>query len=355
LVEISHKNGLKVIINIIPEGAPYWTEKENSNSFYKTSKNESLNYSGPANIPSAGLPGLCLDNEDAQELMGRFIYETAKHFADHEAIISFDVWNEPHLEPMFDYSGELLCYCDGLIQKFRQWLKDKYRTIEVLNNTWFRCYTDWEQVMPPPRFGTYAAKEEEKYTASFNGIYEMLYDAGIPVRFVHKDTLEKAIDGGLKVLYLPMAFALTQDEQETLKMFVENGGRLILDPFAGMYKENGEMDMKFAFLNDMFEMKNITVDALRPGKEVCRTKDGKSFACQYYRQLYSTCNEDVEVLAEFDDGMPSAVKRNMGQGSVICFNGYIGAMYTEFRDAETRDYLLPLFEKNGYDEVIMQI
>ena len=475
LVDISAKNGLEVIINTIPEGAPYWTEQENAASLYKTSKGEVLTYSGPANIPSAGWPGLCLDNEDAQSLVANFIYETAKHFADNAAVIAIDVWNEPHLEPMFDYSGQLLCYCDGSKDRFRQWLRERYGTLEKLNQKWFRCYSDWSQVMPPPRFGTYtdmidwrrfwlnnltdwlklrvaaarkgapdtliqthtafsaymgarshgglgnelgdefllakevdvfglsafprwlmgpahvyrhlihveiiaeasgdrpfyqvelqggagkagllggyvpsaedvrlwnwsviagggkgvvywqyspelagmespgfglidstggdtprllsaskcaqafnkeyltnakrvpavngiylsrssdlvtyAAREEGKYTESFEGIYAMLYDAGIPVRFVHNDTLERALDEGLRVLYLPMTFVLTEREQALLTAFVEKGGTLIMEPGTGMYGENGEMDMNYTFLYDMLGMEHGAIDALDP-------------------------------------------------------------------------------------------
>lgn len=57
---------------------------------------------------------------------------------------------------MFDYSGQLLCYCKHSQARFIQWLKDRYGTLDGLNRAWFRAYTDWSQVEPPRRFGTAA-------------------------------------------------------------------------------------------------------------------------------------------------------------------------------------------------------
>ena len=154
LVTLCGEYGLKVIINTIVEGAPYFTSKD-TDHFYQMADGQVLNYSGPANIPSAGWPGYCPDSPYGLEKMCDFIRETAKHFKDNDTVVGMDVWNEPHLEPMFDYPGELLCYCDHSQSKFRQWLKDRYGTLEKLNETWFRQYTDWEQIEPPIRFGTY--------------------------------------------------------------------------------------------------------------------------------------------------------------------------------------------------------
>ena len=156
LVGICRKNGLKVIINTIPEGAPYWTAKGFEDSFYKTADGEILYYSGAANLPSAGWPGLCPDSEEALRLMCNFIYEVCKHYSGDDTVFCIDVWNEPHLEPMFDYSNRLLCYCSHSQEKFRKWLKEKYFSLDNLNNAWFRKYVSWDQVEAPRRFGTAA-------------------------------------------------------------------------------------------------------------------------------------------------------------------------------------------------------
>lgn len=154
IVDLCEKYGLKVIINTIPEGAPPFTRVFYPDARYCKADGTVLDYSGPANIPSAGWPGLCQDSPSAREQICRFIYETARHFENRTQVIAIDVWNEPHLEPMFDYSGELLCYCEYSVAAFRRWLRERYRSIEELNKVWFRCYEGWEDVQAPIRFGT---------------------------------------------------------------------------------------------------------------------------------------------------------------------------------------------------------
>lgn len=155
LVELCDANGLKVLINTIPEGAPYWAYELYSDALYKTANNYTVSAGGPANLPTAGWPGFCMDNPNAAGAVCNFLYNVAKHYKDNKAVFAIDVWNEPHLEPMFDYPTDLLCYCDGSKKAFVEWLMKKYGSLEELNKAWFRRYNDWSQITPPPRFGTY--------------------------------------------------------------------------------------------------------------------------------------------------------------------------------------------------------
>ncbi len=155
LMDIAWEFGLRVVINTIPEGAPYWTLEGNGDARYQTARGERVSYGGPANLPSAGWPGLCMDKEEAGAGVGRFIETVASHVKSHPAVLAIDVWNEPHLEPMFDYREEMLCYCPHSKERFRAWLREKYHALSELNRAWFRTYTSWEQIEPPPRVGTW--------------------------------------------------------------------------------------------------------------------------------------------------------------------------------------------------------
>lgn len=156
LVALAAQHGLKVIINTIPEGAPYWTDTGSQDDLYQTADGQHVAYGGPANLPTAGWPGRCMDDDDFGRLVARFIEETARHFAQNSTVVAIDVWNEPHLEPMYDYRSNMLCYCPHSKARFRNWLREKYGSLDQLNHAWYRTYRSWDEIQPPPRFGTWA-------------------------------------------------------------------------------------------------------------------------------------------------------------------------------------------------------
>lgn len=558
IISLCKKYDLHVIINTIPEGAPPYTRIEFPDARYRKADETFLDYSGPANIPSAGWPGLCMDSSDAAELICRFIYETAKHYSQEEQVISIDVWNEPHLEPMFDYSGELLCYCEHSVEQFRQWLQKKYQSIDTLNRAWFRSYSDWAEILPPIRFGTaadmidwrrfwlfnlqrwmrmrvqaarkgapgkiiqshvafsaymganndgglgnelgdefllaeetdvfglssfplwlmgeehavghlinteivaeaargkifyqtelqggagkagllgglvpspkdiriwnwnilaaggkgavywqyapeeagmespgfglvdgiqkntpravaaaefakkynisileqakrvlpingillsrdsdlftYAAREEQQYARSFKGVYQALYEKGIPVRFVHEDHTDNLINENLKVLYLPMALALNEKTRLDLLKFAENGGTLIAEGPVGMYQENGQTDMKFEFFRKLTGSTMAGIDLLKMPQHVKIKGE-----CTIQMEGYRVCADpDGMIYGTYGDGIPAVSAQAYGKGKVIWINGFIGQTYWNSRDEQTGSYIASLFCSQGYDDV----
>lgn len=559
IVALCKKHGLKVIINTIPEGAPAYTRKKHPDARYQKADGIVLDYSGPANIPSAGWPGLCQDSQEARALICRFIYETARHFSEEETVISIDVWNEPHLEPMFDYSGELLCYCQHSAKQFREWLKERYQTVENLNHVWFRSYCDWDEVLPPIRFGTgadmidwrrfwlynlqkwmrervmaarkgapnktiqshvafsaymgannegglgnelgdefllskevdlfglssfplwlmgkehtvghlinteiiaeavrdkkfyqtelqggagkagllgglvpgeaeirmwnwnilaaggkgavywqyapepagmespgfglvdgiekntpramaaaefagrynqelldkakrvlsvngillsrnadlftYAAKEEQQYAQSFKGIYQALYERGIPVRFVHEDYIEEIEKEGLRVLYLPMTLALSVKVREGIKKFVRNGGTLVAEGPVGMYRENGETDMSFDFLRELISASKAGIDLLKTPQLVEISGIGRNVSMSGYRVEADPAGT---VCGAYADGVPAVSVNTFGQGKIVWINSFIGQTYWIDREGQTGDFIAEQFCQNGYAAV----
>ena len=72
----------------------------------------------------------------------------AKRYAHHPAVILWHLSNE--------YSGD--CRCPLCQEKWRQWLKDKYGSLDELNRCWWTSfwshrYTDWSQVEAPSPMG----------------------------------------------------------------------------------------------------------------------------------------------------------------------------------------------------------
>ena len=156
LVDLAEKYGLQVVVNFIPEGAPYWSYGGDRENLYRTADGLAVEYGGPANIPSAGWPGRCMDDPEFSALAMGFIETAARHFSVRGGIAAFDVWNEPHLEPMYDFRSNMLCYCRHSKREFVRWLRAKYGSLNALGDAWYRHYSDWSEVEPPVRFGTWA-------------------------------------------------------------------------------------------------------------------------------------------------------------------------------------------------------
>lgn len=62
--------------------------------------------------------------------------KTAMAYKDYPALIGYDVFNETISRSFDKYT----------IEEFRKWLRDKYKTIDKLNDVWERSYSDFSQV-----------------------------------------------------------------------------------------------------------------------------------------------------------------------------------------------------------------
>jgi beta-galactosidase len=68
----------------------------------------------------------------------------AERYADHPTLVAWHINNE--------YGGA--CYCDLCAEAFRDWLRDRYGTLDALNDAWWTTfwshrYTDFGEIEPP--------------------------------------------------------------------------------------------------------------------------------------------------------------------------------------------------------------
>ncbi len=148
LLRLADEVGLKVIVQVYVDSAPEWVGAKYPEGRYAAQDGQP--------IPSQAAPGFCFDNKNVEKAVLGFFQEVAQHAKKRPAFYGWDLWSEPAAlnwarvgykpEPMF-------CYCPASMERFREWLKKKYGTLETLNVAWHRTFTDWRQV-EPPRFGT---------------------------------------------------------------------------------------------------------------------------------------------------------------------------------------------------------
>lgn len=86
----------------------------------------------------------CLTSPVYREKVQQINQKLAERYAHHPAVIGWHISNE--------YGGE--CHCDSCQQKFRLWLKERYQTLDALNEAWWstfwsHTYSDWSQIESP--------------------------------------------------------------------------------------------------------------------------------------------------------------------------------------------------------------
>lgn len=148
LLRLADESRLKVIVQVYVDSAPEWVGKKYPDGRYAAQDGQQ--------IVSQAAPGYCFDHRGVRKAVLDFFQEVARHVAKSPAFYGWDLWSEPAAlnwarigyksEPMF-------CYCPSSLDRFRDWLKSKYKTLDQLNEAWHRTFTDWNQV-EPPRYGT---------------------------------------------------------------------------------------------------------------------------------------------------------------------------------------------------------
>lgn len=153
-VETAVKHGLVPIVNVATQNSvgfysPRWFMEEyrGVGTGMVDAKGQTI-MQGEYVIP-------CMDDPIYQGYAERYLKELARHFAGDDRIGAFVLWGEPML--FMPGSGEKICYCSHTKEKFRRWLREKYKTIDQLNALWGNegpsDYVDFAQIHPPTGYG----------------------------------------------------------------------------------------------------------------------------------------------------------------------------------------------------------
>ncbi len=148
LMKLAGERHLRVIVQIYTDSAPQWV-----GALYPDAR--FVDRSG-AVIDSQSAPGYCIDDSAVREEIVNFIAALSRDANGFPALYGWDVWSEPHVVNWADFpylKNAGFCYCRYSQERFREWLRAKYKTLVALNAAWYRDYRSWQQVTPP-RFST---------------------------------------------------------------------------------------------------------------------------------------------------------------------------------------------------------
>lgn len=136
-LDCAQRHGIKVIMGTTTAVCPPWLYK-------KFPEVKGGNEKGDYDF--GGRKGQCLSSPVFLEYARKITEAQAKALGEHPAIIGWQLDNEPGF-PFSDYDK---CCTEG----FRKWLKEKYGTIDKLNDAWFtmmwsNVYNDFDEIDIP--------------------------------------------------------------------------------------------------------------------------------------------------------------------------------------------------------------
>lgn len=140
IMDSMYENGIYVILATPSGGKPPWMAKKFPETMRMRGDRVRLIYGDRENQ--------CNSNEYYREKVKMLDERLAERYGSHPALIMWHLSNEMY--------GS--CHCEDCQKRFRLWLKNKYKTIDKLNEQywsmfWSHKYTDWEEIESPSSIG----------------------------------------------------------------------------------------------------------------------------------------------------------------------------------------------------------
>jgi len=164
LMDLAQKYNLKVMLNTIFDVAPAWIYRKYPDASMITLGGKIISPQTQPHRQIGGL-GYCINNDDVMVHFYKFLAETVKRYKDHPALEIWNVGSEPELTSsmaeMREYSddasriNDMLCFCDNCKRKFRNWVINKYGSLEKLNTAWNRNYKSVDEIEIPKTRNTF--------------------------------------------------------------------------------------------------------------------------------------------------------------------------------------------------------
>jgi beta-galactosidase len=136
-INILATKGIKAIIGTPTAAPPPWIIK----------KHPDVLRVDPHGVrsPEGTRRNYCPNNPNYIMYTKRITKALALHYRDNPNVIGWQIDNEFGIDP---------CYCENCIKAFRNWLKNKYGSLENLNSScgftfWSQEYSDWDEIFPP--------------------------------------------------------------------------------------------------------------------------------------------------------------------------------------------------------------
>lgn len=140
-IDVLNKQGIRVIVGTPTGTIPAWVATRYPTVMAMQNDGERLHFGVRKNY--------CFRDPDFLRLSLRITEEIAKHYANDKRVVGFQTDNE------FDAPPRTSCRCDRCLNAFRDFLRERYKTIDALNKEWGTCfwgaeYNDFKEIGWPP-------------------------------------------------------------------------------------------------------------------------------------------------------------------------------------------------------------
>ncbi len=140
IIDRLYENGIYTVLATPSGSRPQWLAEEYPEVLRVSEGGQRFLYGNRHNH--------CLTSPAYRERVRIIDTKLAERYANHPAVILWHISNE--------FSGD--CHCELCQKAFREWVKDKYKTLDNLNHAWWshfwsHTYTSWDQVHSPGYMG----------------------------------------------------------------------------------------------------------------------------------------------------------------------------------------------------------
>lgn len=140
IIGILYDEGLQVVLSTPTSAPPSWMINDHPDILPVAENGISKNFGSRRHY--------CPNSPVFQDYTKKIVTNLAERYCDHPAVIGWQIDNE------FGANNSARCYCDRCVQAFREWLLERYESINNLNDSWgtvywSQVYNDWNEIFPP--------------------------------------------------------------------------------------------------------------------------------------------------------------------------------------------------------------
>lgn len=180
--------------------------------------------------------------------------------------------------------------------------------------------------------------DQKLYLRSVYGAHKALFDEGIPCDMIRFDEICR-----YKAVILTNQIVLTQEQAQTLRDYIENGGLCLADGRFALVSEEGRLlhALPGGFAADLCGQKLLDSDY----EGLPFTLNERPVRGFYGRDLMELT--DGVSLAQFSDGTSAITEKRTGRGRLISLNSYFCYGYEQTGERMFAEVFTELLGENG--------